>query len=90
MLAIRKLLSIHWTGLRVLAALLFALGLWGTVSGLTGVETELKEALFAAKSTGVGTRVSNPVVHNDRRRHAALLDNQVKDYRANLAAVAAL
>ena len=79
MLAIRKLRSIHWTGLRLLAALLVALGLWGTVSGLTGVETELKEALVAAKSAGVSTTVSNPVVDNDRRRHAALLDNQVKD-----------
>ena len=89
MLAVRKLLSIHWTGLRLLAALMFGLGIWGAVSGLTGVEPELKEALAAVKSGGVGTTVSNPVVHNDRRLHAALLDNQVKDYRGNLAAVAA-
>ena len=89
MLAIRKLRSIHWTGLRVLAAVVIAVGLWGTVSGLTGVESELKEALAAVKSGGVGTTVSNPVVGNNQRRHAALLDNQVKDYRANLAAVGA-
>ncbi len=80
MLAVRKLLSIHWTGLRVLAAVVVAGGLWGTVSGLTEV---------VAKSGALGTTASNPVVDNDQRRHAALLDNQVKDYRANLAAVGA-
>ena len=89
MLAIRKLRSIHWTGLRLLAALVFAVGLWGTVSGLTGVDSELKEALAAVKSGGVGTTVPNPVVGTNQRRHAALLDNQVKDYRGNLATVAA-
>lgn len=89
MLALRKLRSIHWTGLRLLAAMVLALGLWGIVSGLTGVESELKETLAAVKSGGLGATVSNPVVHNNQRRHAALLDNQVKDYGGNLAAVAA-
>ena len=59
-MAMRKLLSIHWTGLRLLAALVFALGLWGTVSGLTGVKSELKEALAAVKSGGVGTTGAFP------------------------------
>ena len=80
MLAKQKLMSIHWTGLRVLAAVVVAVGLWGTVSGLTEV---------VAKSGSVGTTASNPVVDNDQRRHAALLDNQVKDYGANLAALGA-
>jgi len=53
MLAIQKLMSIHWTGLRVLAAVVVVVGLWGTVSGLTEV---------VAKSGAVGTTASNPVV----------------------------
>lgn len=88
MVAIRKLRSIRWTGLRLFAVLMLALGIWGTVSGLTGVERELEEALAAAKSGGPGATVSNPVVHNIRRRHSALVENQVKDYRSNLTAVA--
>jgi hypothetical protein len=59
---------------------MLALGLWGTVSGLTEV---------VAKSGAVGTTASNPVVDNDQRRHAALLENQVKDYGANRAAIGA-
>lgn len=79
MLAVRKVLSIHWTGLRVLAAVVVLVGLWGTVSGLTEVVAKFRE---------VGTTAPNPVADNDQRRHAALLDNQVKDYPANLAALA--
>jgi len=84
-----KLLSIRWTGLRLLAAVVLALGVWGTASALTGVDRELEEALAAAKSGGLRASVTNPVVHNIRRQHAASLENQVKDYRVNLAAVAA-
>ncbi len=78
MLALQRVLSIHWTGLRVLAAFVVALALWGTISGSTEV---------VAKFGEVGTTAPNPVVDNDQRRHAALLANQVKDYRANLAAL---
>lgn len=76
----RKLPSIQWTGLRVLAAVVIAVGLFGTVSGFTELVAKFGEG---------GTRAANPVVDNDQRRHAAMLENQVKDYPANLAALSA-
>jgi len=80
MLALRKLRSTQWTGLRVLAAVLIAAGLFGTASGLTELIEKFGEG---------GTRASNPVVDNDQRRHAAMRENQVKDYPSNLAALSA-
>lgn len=80
MLALRKLRSTQWTGLRVLAAVVIAAGLFGTASGLTELIEKFGEG---------GTRASNPVVDNDQRRHAAMLENQVKDYPSNLAALSA-
>lgn len=72
-------LKIRCTGLQFLALLVLAVGLWGTASGLTSLVTDPNWHL-AAKS--------NPVVVNEQRRHAALIENQVKDYPGNLAALA--
>lgn len=79
MVARLRLLKIRWNGIQVLALLVLAVGLWGTATGLISL-VKNPDWNLAAKS--------NPVVVNEQRRHAALIENQVKDYRGNLAALA--
>ncbi len=69
-------LKTRWTGLQVFALMMLAVGLWGTASELTSLVTNADWHL---------STTSNPVVKNEQRRHAALLENQMKDYPGNLA-----
>lgn len=75
-----RLLNKQWTGVQILAVLVVALGLWATVSQLATLAKKVAEGLAATL---------NPVVENEQRRHAALLESQVQDYPANLGALLA-
>ncbi|HJQ89687.1 MAG TPA: hypothetical protein VJ820_19755 [Propionibacteriaceae bacterium] len=75
-----RLLSTRWSAVRILALLVVAVGLWATGSQLITLVKQVD---------GVVAATPNPVVENEQRRHAALLENQVKDYPANLGALLA-